>query len=219
MSTNYDVGVEYYFEPAGVLSASVFRKDLKNFIYTDNSQIIGAGLDNGYDGLYEGYRLSTPNNGGKGRYQGIELAYQQQFRFLPGVWSGLGMNLSYTRISTHGDYGTGIPTDKLAGFVPEFVSGSLSYNRAQWSLRVNGVWRSTYFANVNANPALLQFQREKFTLSLKLLYKFRPSLSFFCDVDNLNASPVADYYYGRPEDANYIRPGTAKIVAGIQGRF
>jgi TonB-dependent receptor len=218
-SDNFDASIEYYFEPVGVISASVFLKELKNFIFTDNSRKVGAGPNNGYDGLYEGYTLSTSANGGSARYRGIELAYQQQFRFLPGFWSGFGVNVSYTKIDTHGDYGTGVQTDKLATFVPEYVSGSLNYIRNQWSIRLNGVWRSTYFNGVNANPALLQYQDEKFTLSLKTLYKWSPRLSFYCDVDNLNVSPVAEFYYYKKERQNYIRPGTAKIVAGIQGRF
>lgn len=218
-SDNFDVGLEYYFEPVGLLSASVFLKEMNDFIFTDNSQKVGTGPDNGYDGLYEGYTLSTSNNGGSAYYRGIELAYQQQFRFLPGFWSGFGVNLSYTRIQTKGDYGQAVQTTKLATFIPEYVSGSVNYIRNRWSVRLNGVWRSTYFNGVNANPALLQYQEEKLTLSLKTLFKWSPRLSFFCDVDNLNASPVAEFYYYKKERQNYIRPGTAKIVAGIQGRF
>lgn len=219
LSDNFDAGIEYYFEPVGVLSASVFLKELENFIFTDNSRKVGAGPDNGYDGLYEGYTLQTSANGGSARYRGLELAYQQQFRFLPGFWSGFGVNLSYTRIDTKGDYGGRVQTDKLARFIPEYVSGSLNYIRNRWSIRLNGVWRSTYFNGVNANPALLQFQDEKFTVSLKTLYKYSPRLSFYCDIDNLNVSPVAEFYYYKKDRQNYIRPGTAKIVAGIQGRF
>ncbi len=218
-SDNFDAGLEYYFEPVGMLSASVFLKEMKSFIFTDNSQKVGAGPDNGYDGLYEGYTLSTSANGGSARYRGFELAYQQQFRFLPGFWSGFGVNLSYTKIDTKGDYGGRVQTTQLATFIPEYVSGSLNYIRNQWSIRLNGVWRSVYFNGVNANPALLQYQDEKFTLSLKTLYKWSPKISFYCDVDNLNVSPVAEFYYYKKERQNYIRPGTAKIVAGIQGRF
>jgi len=31
---NYDVGLEYYFKPVGLLSAGAFHKEIKNFIYT-----------------------------------------------------------------------------------------------------------------------------------------------------------------------------------------
>src|SRR5690606_27416645 len=49
---NFDFTVEYYFEPAGVLSAGVFLKEVSDFIYQDQSGYVGFGPDNGYDGMY-----------------------------------------------------------------------------------------------------------------------------------------------------------------------
>src|SRR5690606_27897432 len=48
-SDNFDLGVEYYLRPVGVFSASVFLKEVSDFIYSDNSQIIGGGPGNGFD--------------------------------------------------------------------------------------------------------------------------------------------------------------------------
>ena len=81
---NFDLILEYYFEPAGLLSAGVFLKEIKNFIFTAGGQTVGAGSDNGFDGRYEGYALTSQRNGGSARIRGLELNYQQQFTFLPG---------------------------------------------------------------------------------------------------------------------------------------
>ena len=43
-----------------------------------------------------GINIDTDVNGGSGEVRGLELGYQQQFSFLPGIWSGLGVNANYT---------------------------------------------------------------------------------------------------------------------------
>lgn len=43
-----------------------------------------------------GIRTSRVTNGEKGKIKGFELGYQQQFTFLPGFWSGFGVNTNYT---------------------------------------------------------------------------------------------------------------------------
>ena len=43
-----------------------------------------------------GIVIDTDVNGGSGEVRGLELGYQQQFDFLPGIWSGLGVNANYT---------------------------------------------------------------------------------------------------------------------------
>ncbi|MGI2169918.1 TonB-dependent receptor [Shewanella sp. MF05960] len=43
-----------------------------------------------------GIAIETDVNGGSGEVRGLELGYQQQFDFLPGLWSGFGVNANYT---------------------------------------------------------------------------------------------------------------------------
>lgn len=53
-SDNFDFNVEYYFEPIGLFSASVFLKEVDGFIYSSSNLFVPAGPNNGFDGLYEG---------------------------------------------------------------------------------------------------------------------------------------------------------------------
>ncbi|TQV80115.1 TonB-dependent receptor [Exilibacterium tricleocarpae] len=43
-----------------------------------------------------GVETTTRTNGESGKVQGLEVGYQQMMDFLPGRWSGLGVNLNYT---------------------------------------------------------------------------------------------------------------------------
>jgi TonB-dependent receptor len=66
-SHNYDLSLEHYFaRGVGLISAGVFQKNLRNFIFPA-TEVIGNGADNGFDGLYGGYTLTTRVNGGWAR--------------------------------------------------------------------------------------------------------------------------------------------------------
>jgi TonB-dependent receptor len=218
-SDNYDATVEYYFEPVGMVSASVFQKDISDFQFTDNSQVVQAGPDNGFGGQYEGYRITTMRNGGSARYRGLELAYQQQFTFLPGFWRGFGLYLNYTRLTTRGDYGGQSATTQVAGFVPKTGNAAITYLGHGWNIRLNAVWRDTYLVGVSSNAALLRYQEPKLQVNLKTRYAFSPRLAVFCDIENLNKSPITETYLGTKDRPAETRIVVAKVVAGIQGRF
>ncbi|MBI5693141.1 MAG: TonB-dependent receptor, partial [Verrucomicrobia bacterium] len=218
-SDNFDATVEYYFEPVGMVSASAFLKELSGFQYTDRSQFVSAGQNNGFDGQYEGYQINTTRNGGSARYRGFELAYQQQFTFLPGFWRGFGFSANYTQLSTKGDYGGTVATTQVAGFVPKTANVALSYLGYGWNLRLNAVWRSTYLLSVSANPALLQYQEPKTQVNLKTRYQLSRRTAVFCDIENLNKSPITEAYFATKDRPSQTRIVVAKVVAGVTGRF
>lgn len=218
-SDNFDATVEYYFEPVGSLTASAFMKQVDGFQFTDTSQFVGSGADNGFDGQYVGYRISTTRNGGSAKYRGLELAYQQQFTFLPGFWRGFGFYANYTRLLTRGDYGGATVTSTVAGFVPKAGNVALTYLGHGFNIRLNGVWRSEYLITNSANAALLVFQEPKFQVNLKTRYNLNRTTSIYCDIENLNKSPITETWAGSKDRPNQTRIVVAKVVAGVTGRF
>ncbi len=218
-SDNFDATMEYYFEPVGTISASAFLKELSGFQYTDRSQFVGAGQENGFSGLYEGFTIVTTRNGGSARYRGFELNYQQQFTFLPGFWRGFGFSANYTQLSTKGDYGGTTVTTQVAGFVPKTANVALSYLGYGASIRLNAVWRGQYLVTNSTNPAAVVYQEPKLQVNLKTRYNFSPRLGIFCDIENLNKSPITETWVGSKDRPNQTRIVVAKVVAGVTGRF
>ena len=218
-SDNFDATLEYYFEPVGLLSASAFLKELSGFQFTDRSQFVGPGQDNGFGGLYEGYQIVTSRNGGSAKYRGFELNYQQQFTFLPGFWRGFGFSANYTRLATEGDYGGATVTTQVAGFVPKTGNVAVTYLGYGASVRLNAVWRDTYLVTNSANPALLVWQEPKLQVNLKTRYSFSPRFAVYCDIENLNKSPITETYAGTKDRPTQTRIVVAKVVAGVSGRF
>jgi len=218
-SDNFDATVEYYFEPVGMLSASAFLKEVEDFQFTDSSLLVGSGQDNGFGGLYEGYRITTSRNGGRARYRGFELAYQQQFTFLPGFWRGFGVGLNYTQLSTKGDYGGTTATTQVQGFIPKAGNAAITYLGYKFNIRLNAVWRDEYLVGNSPNAALVRYSAPKIQVNLKTKYTFSPKLAVFCDIENLNKSPITETYFVTKDRPAETRVVVAKVVAGIQGRF
>ncbi len=86
---NLDALYENYFNSSSVISAGVFFKHINDFIYDREFVYNGPVTD------FDGYYGTEPANGGSGNVTGVEGDYQTHFRFLPGAWSGLGVDLNW----------------------------------------------------------------------------------------------------------------------------
>lgn len=217
---NFDLGIEYYFEPVGLLSAGVFHKDIKNFIYTLGGQIVGTGPNNGFNGDYEGFTLSSSANGGFARVRGIEFAYQQQFTFLPGWWGGFGAFANYTRMETEGNYGTSTvtSTNEVAGFYPETSNIGVSYIRSPLSIRVQYNYVSRYLNTFSASQARLLYRLARPTVDIKMAYTLSRNFDLYLDVVNVfeRADRAWEYWGGRPNGTENMR---REFMFGINGRL
>ena len=110
-------------------------------------------------------------------------------------------------------------TTQVANFVPKTGNVAVTYLGSGWNLRLNAVWRDTYLVTNSANAALLVFQEPKLQVNLKTRYTFSPRFAVFCDIENLNKSPITETYAGRPDRPTQTRIVVAKVVAGVSGRF
>lgn len=91
-SENFDLALEYYFQPTGMVSASIFRKDISDFIYR-NQTVIPPAVAGGTTQL-----VFQNRNGSEGKVEGLELSWQHALTFLPGPLGGLGFNVNATFI-------------------------------------------------------------------------------------------------------------------------
>lgn len=219
---NFDVSLEYYFEPVGLVSVGGFQKDLTDFIFTDEGGIVGTGPDNGYDGQYPGYTILMQGNGGRARIRGLELAYQQELTFLPEVLRGFGVFANYTYLTTEGNYGgsTQRSSGQVARFVPKSANAGLSYKRDRFNGRilVNHVGEHLY--TYSADPSRLRYKMGRTVTNLSLNYKLRRSVTLYCDFNNLFQEPQR-YYIGMGKKnrlQSYVDNGPS-INFGLSGTF
>ena len=222
MSENWDLTLDYYFEPVGTFSVGWFQKTIDDYIINGIEQgVIGTGPDNGFNGEYAGYRLLTSDNGGSATVRGWEFAYSQQLTFLPGALRGLGVTLNYTKIETEGDFGgnASLTTNEVAGFIPETANANLTwrYGRFGSYLRIN--YTSDYINSYSAaSVARNEYRDDRLTTDVGVSWRFRPWLTFFCDVSNIENEPIR-FYRGIESRLSRINYTGTTMTVGVNGRF
>lgn len=221
---NFDVALEYYFEPAGTVSVGLFQKEIKNFIFTSGGATVGSGDGNGFGGDYAGYSLTTQYNGGGAKIRGLELNYSQQFTFLPGFLGGFGAYGNYTRMETEGNYGAGNaisvapnPKGKVAGFNPETSNVGISYIRNKITIRLQFNNRGRYLTTYNAVDSQLVYRIRRETLDVKTMYQLTRRFSVYLDVNNvLGEFETGQDRGSRPSQRRVLTPG---FFAGVNARL
>ena len=106
----FDLSWEWYFADVGSLTMTAFYKALDNYIVPGVNPRLFTNNGQDWDVDVTG---SANTDRDSGDIKGIEIAYQQVFDMLPGLWSGLGVQANYTYIDSNGvpnlsaDNGTG----------------------------------------------------------------------------------------------------------------
>ncbi len=221
-STNWDATLEYYFEPVGSLTVGWFHKSIEDFIISNQEVgIIGGGLDNGYDGEYEGWIERTSINSGTAIAQGWEFAYQQQLTFLPGALKGLSASFNYSLVDTHGLRGGNryLTRREVAGFIPHAANASLRWNYRGFSTRLLYNFTGEYITSFNAtNPALNIYRYSMKTLNVGFGYQYKSGLGLTLDISNLFNEPQ-EFYMGTKERFRQNITNFVTIAVGVNGRF
>jgi TonB-dependent receptor len=132
---NFDVLMEHYLNPFGIIEAGYFYKRLTDPIVTQSfvlqnftpSPIATPGT----------YTVTQPINSGSAWISGFEAAYLQHFTFLPGAMGGLGLsaNYSYTASQANGLPGRS-DHPRLLRNAPNTWNISPTYDRGRVSIRL-----------------------------------------------------------------------------------
>jgi len=145
---NFDVLVEHYLNPFGMISAGYFYKRLTDPIVTKTfvlqnfqpSPIAPTGA----------YTVTQPTNAGDAWISGFEAAYLQHLTFLPGKLGGLGIsaNYGYTASQANGLDGRA-DHPRLLRNAPNTWNLSPTYDRGRVSLRVGLSYNQANIASYN----------------------------------------------------------------------
>jgi len=100
LSDNYDLSLEWYFSRSSYASIGGFRKNIKDFVsnaYSTLPQHIinSQGIALYPDGVVN-FQFNAPTNSQSAYAEGLELALQHTFTWLPSPFDGLGFNANAT---------------------------------------------------------------------------------------------------------------------------
>jgi TonB-dependent receptor len=223
-SQNFDLSAEFYFEPSGVVSVGVFRKELTDFVTRLTQTITGNefGLDLSQ---YVGWEGTTNVNSGKGTVEGIEFNYSQQFTFLPGFLNDFGAMANWTILTSEGDYNglvTNLPfKNTLTGMRPRSGNAGLTYVTSRWDLRLMWNYADSYLVGLNtSDPSSSDFIGARQQWDFFARFNITEHWNLFVDVINLG-NDHRSRYQGLVAESRHSQTNlfSRSITAGVQLRF
>ena len=137
----FEIGSEWYFADASLLSGTYFWKSLNTFIYnrTDSEVIGGRTLD-----------VTRPFNSDNGaKIQGVELQWQQA------LFAGLGIVTNYTFTDASVDPIPGQAKLQLQGNSRHQLNTSLYFENPRFSVRLSYNYRSEAFGALTMGSQLV----------------------------------------------------------------
>ncbi len=180
-SRNFDVSIERYLRPLGLLSAAFFYKDLDDPIFIASSEQVG--------GPFDGFDITRPENGESGSLQGLELAWQQTFDQLPAPFDGLGVYANYTYTESDAELPFGIGSTELPGTSRHNYNFALSYEKHKINARIAYNYRSEYIQEFAVgDPDLNVFWDAREIVDFSSSYEFAEQWQVFADVNNITNS-------------------------------
>ena len=198
-SWNVDLSAERYFDSIGILSAGVFRKSLRDYIYLFR-------VEEERDGST--FDVIQPLNGEEATVTGLELAVQRQLTFLPSPLDGVGVYANYTFTDSEAVFpGREGVAASLPGQSRHVGNAALSYEKFGFSGRVAVNFHGKYIDQVGEDPAEDVYYDDHVQLDLSLSQRVTGKVRLFADLVNLTNEPLR-YYVGvpdRPVQEEYYR--------------
>jgi TonB-dependent receptor len=200
-STNLDATLEYYFAKNGFAQVALFHRDIDGYLqsFTQDEVING-----------QTYRVSRPQNSGKGKLKGAEFTAQKFFDFLPGPWSNFGAQFNYTWTDGENQTKTTFNSDTfkttaLTDVAKNSYNVALLYEGHGFTGRLAATRRGDFVEQI-AEPPFDQDRVVKATtfVDLSIGYELTPNLSIHFDGINLThakfESSLGPY---QPRDIRY----------------
>ncbi len=235
LSTNFDVGGEWYTGGEGYIGVALFFKQVNGFTVQGNTTVPFTDLQIDFDQLTNLQQQAIndrggPNNAtvtlsqqinadGQLQISGLELTWVQPLDF---VLEGAGFLANFTKIE-QSSTGSGVPAVAV-GVAPHTYNVTGYYERGPFSARLSYVWEDAQISsglNQNGVPAA-QLRTDArgqwdFAASWTLdMIVSQPQLTL--DVINITNEPQRSTFEFDNAAFTYYEPGTG-ILAGIRGRF
>lgn len=199
----FDNTFEYYVKNGGQFRASVFYKDIKNYIgrQTLNDQpypgeeALGYPIPAGQENLL--FDITTPINITNAQLYGFEIGFNQHFTFLPGFAKGLGLKANYALVESNFDGAVGDATNGFPGSSKHNINGTMYYEKYGISFRFTAAYRSNYLSNLGGIGSTradeAHYTNGFTTLGCSVKYKFFNKLNVNLGVNNLTGVDVRRY--------------------------
>jgi TonB-dependent receptor len=202
-STNFDLGVEQRIARDAAVSAYVFHKRIRNFVY--RSDVAGSGTWADFD------QAETWVNGERARLSGVEVSWQQALRFLPAPWNGLivGVNAAFTHSRASIAQGSQARDIPLPSQSDRSANLMLGYETGPFSVRLAANHKSPYLLEVDdvSDAAKDQYVDSQTQLDLSARWQFNKAWQLSLQVHNLGDETYRVYAGSPSRNVQYEQYG------------
>ncbi|PZU62162.1 MAG: TonB-dependent receptor [Brevundimonas sp.] len=211
-----DASLEWYLPGAGLASVSGFYRNVDNVLF-DSQTVVEDDLFDAPGLDRTGYDYVTTLNGGEGKLYGVEIAYLQQFVFLPGVWSGFGFQGNLSLLSGDFEAPDGRTVD-FPGVSDTIANASIFYENHGLSARVSYQWRSEWIDTLSFAGFGDQMRDGYENLDLSVRYAVTDNVSVYFDANNLSDETYVAYQ-GDALHPTEVEQVGRRYLAGLRFRF
>lgn len=218
---NYDLSLEYYTATGGLLGASAFYKNIRDFFGTyariptvAELEAIGLGPE------YQGWQVNSTINSGDASIKGAELSVSQSLQPMAAWGRHFRVFANFTKLELQGSQRA-----DFSGFLPKSANWGVTFSRKP--LIVIAKWNYRGFENRGAYATFgtdgFTYFRATTRLDLNLEYYLRPNLSLSLSARNFFNVPIVTYREGSQTPA-YAKRGQildygVPYSVGIKGSF
>lgn len=203
---SYDALVSFYPGRLGLFTVAGFFKEIEDVIYVREKTVLQP-QDDHLPAWTRGFRLTEPvNNPFRTTIKGIEVEWQTHFTYLPGLLSGLVLNVNYARITSDTRYPRSIlernaePPFSLAS-IDTFRTGrmidqpshianfSLGYDRGGFSGRISMLYQESSLGRLGDYPEEDAFTQTYVRWDAMAQQRVGTGLSIFLTLNNFLDRP------------------------------
>lgn len=229
-SENWDLYASFHSNKLGLFTVGGFTKKIQNMIFGLNRRVILDPTEyNLPEEVWKRDIYTQANNIHDAFVRGIELDWQTNFWYLPGVLKGLVLNINYTHIYSEAKYPRTVvkkSTDPITfetiyENIDSYVEGQLvqqpddvfniqlGYDYKGFSGRISTLYQSRIYKGANFYEELVQFTDtyNRWDLSLKQKLPWY-KIQIYCNVNNLTGAGDRDLIAGKPWNSRIQHYGT-----------
>ncbi len=210
-SVNVDFSIEKYLPTAGILSASIFHKKIKNFTLFRGEFVEG--------GEFDGFFRTRPENGPRARLTGVELSWTQTLNMLPKPFDGLGIQANLTLVNASAEIDGRGTVDNMTDQVDSVYNIQLVYEIGAFEARVAYFDNGRYIDSFGSTAAGDTWFDSVDSWDLSLNYQLRRGIKLYVDAKNLANSDKKRIYIGTPDQVVEQEFAGWSAVGGVKFEF
>jgi iron complex outermembrane receptor protein len=212
-ASQFEFGLEWYFNPDSIAAATGFYKSIDSFITRGvSTQLVDQ----------VSFIIDQPVNGKGASVQGVELSYRTIFNSLPSPFDGLGTQVSYTYTDSNANYfnaaKAGAAHYTLQGLSKNSFTFVGFYEKGPLQTRLSYTWRDHYLVAPQTQTGVPQFSDTYKQLDAGVQYSINDHIILTADAVNLTNSKEFTYANVLQNTQTYREVGR-RYAVGFRAKY